>query len=222
MTNPGKGLSMSLVSFLRAHRPALTVAVVTVVAVVALAGCSPSDGAVAKAAQNLTTGATGASSAATTTAASGGATKSGASGGAASTTKAPATTAAASGTPPDPCTLVTKADAEAAAATALQAGTPAGAAEDASCTFSGDPSGPTAQIEVHIGPGAKKYLDIDRQLGHDIVAEPGLGDEGYVEDFTVFARKGRTWVAITLVRLDDFEPYRPKLLALAKLILAKL
>lgn len=108
------------------------------VAVVALAGCSSSDGAGSgEAAQNLTTGATGAFVRRHDNGRLlGGTSKSGASGGAASTTKAPATTAAASGKPVDPCTLVTKADAEAAAATALQAGTPAGAAEDASCTFS--------------------------------------------------------------------------------------
>ena len=127
-----------------------------------------------------------------------------------------------SSAPVDPCTIVTKADAEAVAGTTLQPGVKAGAAEDASCTFSGDPSGPTAQVEVHIGPGAKKYLDIDKQLGHEITAQSGLGDEAYVEDFVVFARKGSNWVAITLVRLDDFEPYKAKMIDLTKRTLAKL
>ena len=63
--------------------------------------------------------------------------------------------------PPDPCKVVSKADAEKLAGTKLQDGVLV-EGEDPSCTYCGDPNGPTAQVEVFLNDGAKKYLDIDR------------------------------------------------------------
>jgi hypothetical protein len=37
--------------------------------------------------------------------------------------------------------------------------------------------------------GAKKILDVDRELGHDIKALNGIGDEAYLEDGSVFVGK---------------------------------
>jgi hypothetical protein len=69
--------------------------------------------------------------------------------------------------------------------------------------YTGPSSGPTAQVEAYIGDGAKKFYDIDRDLGHEFKALEGIGDEAQLEDGAVFVRKGTVWVAIRLVRLND-------------------
>ncbi|WFE55310.1 hypothetical protein [Micromonospora sp. WMMD1155] len=99
----------------------------------------------------------------------------------------------------DPCALVPKAAAERLAGTPLQ--DPVAAPE--SCTYTGPISGPTAQVEVYVGAGAKKILDIDRELGHDLTVITGVGDEAYLEDGAVFVNAGGTWVAVRLVSLAD-------------------
>jgi hypothetical protein len=136
------------------------------------------------------------------------------------TTAAADTTTTARATPstttlPDPCTLVTLDDAVALAGTALDAGVTAGPPDDMSCTYTGPPTGPTAQVELFVGDGAKKYLDVDRNLGHDIQPLPGVGEEAYIEEFNVFFRTGTRWNALRLTRLDDFPPYRQPMIDLA-------
>ncbi|NUT21834.1 MAG: hypothetical protein HOV77_21885 [Hamadaea sp.] len=102
-------------------------------------------------------------------------------------------------TQPDPCKLLTKADAEKLTRTPL---------DDAvavleTCTYTGPVTGPTAQVEIYVGDGAKKMLDVDRDLQHAFTPVTGAGDEAYLEDGVVFVRKGETWVAIRLVLLND-------------------
>lgn len=145
-----------------------------------------------------------------------------------SDTAAPSSTATATATStlptdngaaqsPSPCELVTQADAASLAGTGLQPGVLAGAATDQSnCTYSGPASGPVAQVESFVGPGTKKYLDIDRRLGHVITPVPGLGDEAYQEDFTVFFRKKEQWYGLRLVRLDPPQKYAAALVELAR------
>ncbi len=131
---------------------------------------------------------------------------------------APSTTARST-TPtalPNPCVLVAKADAVKLAATPLDDGVKAGSSGDLSCTYVGPPTGPLAQVEFFVGDGAKKFLDVDRELGHDITNLPGVGDEAYLEDFTLFFRVGRRWNALRLTRLDDFPPYQQPMIDLAK------
>lgn len=116
----------------------------------------------------------------------------------------------------DACALVSKAQAEAVIGTALQDGTKVSNADVNSCTYPGDPSGPTAQVEVYVGPGAKKYYDDDANVLQHVFADvPGLGDESHEEDFAIFFRKGTTWVAIRLTSLDDFSTFKARLEALA-------
>lgn len=126
---------------------------------------------------------------------------------------------------PDPCVLVTKAEAEKLIGTGLQDGVEAGQATDAwSCTYTGPATGPVAQVEVHTGPGAKKYYDIQRDgLGHQLQAEAGIGDEAWIdkEDMTIFVRKGDAWFAIHLVVLDDVEKFIPGLRTAAKAAVAR-
>lgn len=101
---------------------------------------------------------------------------------------------------PDPCDLLSKADAELLARTPLEEAVPA----PQSCTYSGPVTGPVAQVEIYVGDGAKKMLDIDRDdLGHPFTEVPGIGDEALLEDGAIFFRAGTVWVAIRLVLLND-------------------
>ena len=129
---------------------------------------------------------------------------------------APSTTLAA-----DPCKLVTDAEATALAGTALASGLKSGASDDMSCTWVGDPNGPTAQVELFVGLGAKKFLDVDRSLDHQFTTLPDVGDEAYLEDFTLFFRTGTRWNALRLTRLDDFAAYRQPMIDLAKKVVAQ-
>ncbi len=78
-------------------------------------------------------------------------------------------------------------------------------------------------MEIDVGDGAKKAYDIDATvLKHTFQPVPGLGDEAYAEDGTVFFRKGDTWVAIHIVRLDDAKTWMPKLIALAMTVVDRM
>jgi hypothetical protein len=117
----------------------------------------------------------------------------------------------------DSCALVPQAQAEALIGTTLLAGMHTSTSDVDSCTYPGDPNGPTAQVEVFIGSGAKKFYDDDNDvLHHTFVAVPGVGDESHEEDYTLFFRKGTTWVALRITSLDDFSMFQPRLEALAK------
>ncbi|MCW3839866.1 DUF3558 domain-containing protein [Micromonospora yasonensis] len=123
----------------------------------------------------------------------------------ATTSAAPAEDAASSapaGKPePEACDLVT--DQEAAALARLKLD-PHRAGQQ-SCTWTAPVTGPTGQVEVYVGDGAKKMLDIERQLGHELETLSGIGDEAYLDTQAneVFVQKADTWVAIRLVLLND-------------------
>ncbi|MET8348630.1 hypothetical protein [Micromonospora sp. NPDC005206] len=116
----------------------------------------------------------------------------------------------------DACALVSKKDAEELAGTPLDDPLEKPAPDRDTCTYTGPVSGPTAQVEVFVGPGAKKFLDIERELGHELTPVSGAGDEAYAEDGTVFFSKGGVWVSIRLVRTDDPAKYRTALAAVAR------
>jgi hypothetical protein len=108
----------------------------------------------------------------------------------------------------DACTILPQADAEALIGTKLTDPLQVSTSDVASCTYPGDPSGPTAQVEVYVGPGAKQQLDIDKdKLQHAFTQPAGLGDEAWQEDGMIWARTGTTWVSIRLVTLDDAQAY---------------
>jgi hypothetical protein len=125
---------------------------------------------------------------------------------------------------PDACSLLTLDEATALAKADLAAGEGAGVENGAAtlCQFVGNPSGPVAQVEVFTGDGAKKALDIDRQLDHDIVALPGVGEEAYEEDGQVFLRKGAVWASVRLVRLTDPAENRVPLRTAATLVAGRM
>jgi len=105
---------------------------------------------------------------------------------------------------PSPCTLLPKDAAEALLPGAvLQEGIESGQGDNISCTYAGDPSGPTAQVEVFVGSGAKKSLDIDKDaLAHEFTQPEGVGDEAWLEADNIFFRVGETWVQLRVVTLD--------------------
>jgi hypothetical protein len=118
------------------------------------------------------------------------------------TTDVPATTAVAKA-PPDPCSLVSQTDAQALAQTPLQAAVKSGSPPDVLCQYTGPPTGPTAQVEIFVGDGSKKSLDIDRDaLHHAFTTLTGIADEAYLEDSNVYLRKGTVWVQVNVVLLD--------------------
>ncbi len=117
------------------------------------------------------------------------------------------------------CVLVDKQKAQALigpGATLLD-GTHSHTSDVDSCTYPGDPNGPTAQVEVFIGDGAKKYYDDDNTVLHHTFTDlPGIGDEAHEEDYAIFFRKGSTWVALRVTSLDDFSNFKARLEALAQ------
>jgi hypothetical protein len=118
---------------------------------------------------------------------------------------APASSAPASlSTTPDPCSLLSQSEASTLADTKLNPAVEAGGDVKTLCQYAGPTTGPTAQVQVIVGDGAKKELDIDRtELSHKFITVPGIGDEADEEDDAIFIHKGDTWVMIGLVRLND-------------------
>ena len=79
-----------------------------------------------------------------------------------------------------------------------------------------------AQVEVYVGDGAKQILDTDRRIGHTFTPIPATGDEAYEEDGNVFVRKGETWAAVRLVRLNDPAENRDPLRLAATTVVGRL
>ncbi|MBK6886225.1 MAG: hypothetical protein IPH03_06965 [Tetrasphaera sp.] len=124
----------------------------------------------------------------------------------------------------DPCSLLDHGLAEQVAAVPLGKGTVAGNAPDLMCQYVSDPNGPTGQVEVFVGSGPKKQLEIDRDvLGHDFTTIAGVADECLLEPGYVFVRKGEQWVSVNVVALTPSEEHVQKgLVTMAKAIAAKL
>jgi hypothetical protein len=104
-----------------------------------------------------------------------------------------------------PCSLLTQAEAESLAGTPLMAGIENGTGDTKTlCQYIGPTTGPLAQVQIFVGDGAKKMLDIDRDvLKHPFTTLTGIGDEAYQEDDSAFVRKGEIWASIELARLND-------------------
>src|SRR3954454_24102086 len=134
------------------------------------------------------------------------------------TTAADSAAASPSGDTPEACKLVTQSEADTLGGTKLN---PASQVAD-SCTFTGPTDRSVAQVEVFVGDGAKKFLDIDRELDHTFSPVNGAGDEAYYEENTAFARKGEVWVALRLTRLNDPAENQPKLESLIRTITSRM
>jgi len=135
------------------------------------------------------------------------------------TTTVETDTAGEPSTPPsgpalDPCSLVSKAEAERLAGTPLDDAVPV----RETCTYTGPVTGPPAQVEVFVGDGAKKFLDIERELGHELRPLAGIGDEAYASFEAVWVNRSGQWVSVRLVRLNDPAENRKPLEDLARTV----
>lgn len=140
-----------------------------------------------------------------------------------STTAEPGTTSSTATATPQACELVSKEQADTVLGTTLLDGLAVDNSDVNSCTYPGDPNGPTAQFEIFVGPGAKKNYDIDNDtLHHTFTDVPGLGDEAHEEEYELFFRKGATWVALRVTSLDPWSTFQPRAEALAQEVVAEL
>ncbi|WP_329189354.1 hypothetical protein [Actinacidiphila glaucinigra] len=131
---------------------------------------------------------------------------------------APGGAGGAGGTAGDPCALVTRAEAERLAGTALGPGRDL----EGTCTYVAPASGPTAQVEVFAGEPGKNYYDAERGLGHELQPLEGIGDEAWLEDGSVFLRASGQWVAIRLVRNEEPSRFDKPLEELARTVAGRL
>lgn len=118
----------------------------------------------------------------------------------------------------NPCGLVSLEEAVALASTELSS--PSESAE--ACNYSGFPGGPTATVEIYIGPSAESILGIDNRDGQ-LPPVPDLGDEAYLKstgDIIYFQQSG-VWVVIRVLRLDGIDRSQA-LQDLARNVLTKL
>ena len=118
----------------------------------------------------------------------------------------------------DPCSLVTKSEADGVAG--VRTRPPVRAL--GLCTFATPTSGAVGQLEVLVGDGVKKYYDIDKtNLGHEFRDIAGLADEAHLEDGVIFVRAGEVWFALRVTRLDSVDT-GPALTKLARVVLGRL
>jgi hypothetical protein len=124
--------------------------------------------------------------------------------------------------PPDPCRLLTQDEADTLAGVKLGAPMPSGDPTTL-CVWPTPTTGSVAQVEVGVGDGAKKFLDIDKDtLGHAFTQVAGLGDEAWQESDTIFVRTGTLWFSLHLVKLDSDPNDESNMAALAKTILGRI
>jgi Protein of unknown function (DUF3558) len=123
---------------------------------------------------------------------------------------------------PDPCTLLTQDEADTLAGEKLDPPLPEGV-PPTNCVWPTPTTGSVAQVEVGVGDGAKKFLDIDKDtLGHTFTQVSGLGDEAWQESGTIFVRTGTLWFSLHLVKLDSDPNDDSNTAALARTILGRI
>ena len=123
---------------------------------------------------------------------------------------------------PDPCSLLTQDEADQLAGVQLGAPLPEGT-PPTNCVWPTPTTGSVAQVEVGVGDGAKKFLDIDKgTLGHAFTQVSGLGDEAWQESDTVFVRTGTLWFSLHLVKLDSAPDDQANMVTLAHTILSRI
>lgn len=132
------------------------------------------------------------------------------------------TPAEPSPSPLDPCALITRDEADALAGVKVLDPQPAGN-PPSRCVWPTPVTGAVGQVEIDVGDGARKTYDIDATvLHHDFTPVADLGDEAYIEDKAIFFRKGDTWVAIHVIRLDAPARLPDKLEELARSVAGRI
>jgi hypothetical protein len=120
---------------------------------------------------------------------------------------------------PNPCNLLTKAQAEAAVNAKLQGSTLSGP----SCTWNSSPTATNeAQLFIYVGTSTPQTLLTDRRLGHKFWKVPSLGPKGVEEEWAIFALKDGVWLTMSMVRLDQWPPYKQRLVVAAQEALSRI
>ncbi len=113
------------------------------------------------------------------------------------------TSASPAATVPDPCTLLTLAEAKKLAGSTLAPGVDSPSpdpASPASCTYTAPPTAPSGQVELFVSLAVPRALLIDRAVKHKFVTVPGIADETIEEpeNSNIFIRKGSLWVYLNI------------------------
>jgi len=101
---------------------------------------------------------------------------------------------------PDPCSLLTKAEAEKLAGVRMQPGDDTQARDPAtdvgSCTYDAVFTGPSGSVDIFDQVGMPHAMQVDRAIHHKFRAVPGIGDQTLEEpeNESIFIRKGQVWV----------------------------
>jgi len=112
------------------------------------------------------------------------------------------TAQAAAPTLPDPCSLLTKAEAEQLAGVTMQPGDDTVARDPAtdvgSCTYDAAVTGPSGSVNVFDQLGVPHAMEVDRAIHHKFRSVAGIGDEALEEpeNQSIFIRKGQMWIYV--------------------------
>lgn len=120
---------------------------------------------------------------------------------------------------PDPCQVVSQADAERLSGKKMQdAGRSA-----ATCSY-GPAQGGLPKVEVYLGDPAQRYLTIEQSGGRKFRMLSGAGDEAFISDAAglLFVRKSNQLIAVKFVTLSDEKEYRKRFEDLARVIAGRL
>jgi hypothetical protein len=121
----------------------------------------------------------------------------------------------------DPCSLITQDEADGMVNSKLLDPLPQGE-PPVRCVWPTPLEGPTAQVEIDVGDGAKKFLDVEKLLEHQLDPVPGLGDEAVIENDTLFFRKGDLWLAIHVVGDTTTDKLRKPMETEAAIVLTRI
>jgi hypothetical protein len=119
----------------------------------------------------------------------------------------------------DPCSLVTREEAEAIVrASLLEARANNVGSDRPSCTYGADPAGTTAQVQVFVGEGADSLIATHRRLGGDLIEVEELGEGAFLRHSTLHFHPAGVAVVLSVVRLVDAKTLHPAMIAAGRTI----
>lgn len=123
----------------------------------------------------------------------------------------------------DPCTLVTREEAEAIVRASLLEARPANlGSERPSCTYGADPAGTTAQVQIFLGEGAESLIATHRRLGGDLIEVEELGDGAFLRHSTLHFHSAGIPVVLSVVRLVDAKTLHAPMIDAARTIVQRI
>jgi hypothetical protein len=119
----------------------------------------------------------------------------------------------------DPCSLVTREEAEAIVRASLLEPRANNVGSDRpSCTYGADPAGTTAQVQVFVGEGADSLIATHRRLGGDLIEVEELGEGAFLRHSTLHFHPSGIPVVLSVVRLVDAKTLHPAMIGAARTI----